>query len=287
MNTKFSNFTEYEHLPFERNLSTFTSSDQKRETNFSRVQINVRNTPPTDWLSLPPPPALPLRPSIRPFPLAVSLDNHDRPHWAHYSIKHGLHEISDHSVGSFDSLQQPHEKKTAEEETRERNRFREDSLNEINTRQKNPNASWADVNQKLVLMIVYDLSPNSFWSCSLFCLSCDYSSSWFDSTSSKCLMSVCGHDCFLEKKKQMDRTQVDLFSWIDPWTPQLHESGHRIRKWSQIQDRQEQWRELEELVEVQGSRVVRELKDTGRSEERGREGGQRRNHRDTTEKETN
>lgn len=48
-------------------------------------------------------------------PLAVSLDNNNLAHWSHYGIKEGLHENTDHCVGSraLSSyfLQHPHEEK--------------------------------------------------------------------------------------------------------------------------------------------------------------------------------
>lgn len=103
--------------------------------------------PPTDLLSLPPPLSLCVSPSSFSL-LTVSLDNNNLPHWAHYSIKEGLHENTDHCVGSgalsFDSLSHPHEKKTAEENKKE-NQFRDNSLtgnllslNLVNIQQKGP-----------------------------------------------------------------------------------------------------------------------------------------------------
>ena len=115
-------------------------------------------------------------------------------------------------------LRKKQERKTSSEKILKTGKF-VPSLNAINTRQKNRDANRADVNQLLVLMIVCDLSPTSFRSDSLFSRSCDYRESWFYSTS-KASFQVSNHCVwkrfyFLEKKKQMDRIQVDLFSWID------------------------------------------------------------------------
>lgn len=107
-------------------------------------------------------------------PLAVSLDNNNLPHRAHYSIKEGLRENTDHCVGSralsFDSLSHPHEKEQLRKNKnrqKKKTQFRDFSLdgkftprlNVINISTKNSNASCANRNRQLFLMVVYDLLP--------------------------------------------------------------------------------------------------------------------------------